>query len=81
VLGDEESPPFVHTIGLPGFGHPELRSGAVHLLGFPESEHRLFAADDLYRVPVAPQIPALPVVPAEGLTPTPGDDLPCTLYP
>ncbi|WP_141280373.1 DUF4262 domain-containing protein [Pseudonocardia hydrocarbonoxydans] len=24
VLGGQESPPFVHTIGLYGFGHPEL---------------------------------------------------------
>lgn len=24
VLGDEESPPFVYTVGLTGFGHPEL---------------------------------------------------------
>jgi hypothetical protein len=24
VLGDEEGPPFVYTVGLSGFGHPEL---------------------------------------------------------
>src|SRR5262245_45910996 len=24
VLGDEDSPPFVYTVGLSGFGHPEL---------------------------------------------------------
>lgn len=24
VLGDEESPPFVYSVGLTGFGHPEL---------------------------------------------------------
>ncbi len=24
VLGDEDAPPFVYTVGLTGFGHPEL---------------------------------------------------------
>ena len=24
VLADDESPPFVYTVGLTGFGHPEL---------------------------------------------------------
>src|SRR3954464_2677873 len=84
VMGDEESPPFVYTVGLAGFRHPELilfattqataaavlnelgelvragtrlaplqrvelSTGVVHLLVFPQSEHWLFAANDLYR--------------------------------
>ena len=92
VLGDEESPPFVYTVGLAGFRHPELilfattqataaavlnelgelvragrwlaplervelSTGAVHLLAFPESEHWLFAANDLYRTPGTPPVP------------------------
>jgi hypothetical protein len=113
VLGDEESPPFVYTVGLSGFAHPELilfatsqataatvlndlgelvraghplaagdlvplRNGDVHLLAFPESEHWLFAANDLYRLPGAPPVPALLVVPRDELVPTPGEDLPCS---
>jgi hypothetical protein len=112
VLGDEDGPPFVYTVGLSGFGHPELilfattqataatvlndlgelvrggrvltpgeqvrlGSGAVHLLTFPESADWLFAANDLYRLPGEPPVPALLVVPADDLVPTPGEDLPC----
>ncbi len=113
VLGDEDGPPFVYTVGLSGFGHPELilfatsqataatvlndmgelvraghtlatgelvhlHSGDVHLLAFPESADWLFAANDLYRAPDGPPVPALLVVPADDLVPTPGDDLPCS---
>lgn len=105
VLGEEESPPFVYTIGLYGFGHPELilfatsqataatvlndlgelvrggrilepgervalPSGGVHLLAFPESEHWLYAAHDLY----GGSVPAMLVVPADDLVETPGED-------
>jgi hypothetical protein len=112
VLGDEEEPPFVYTVGLTGFGHPELilfatsqataatvlndlgelvraghglaagefirlRSGDVHLLAFPESAAWLLAANDLYRTPDGPPVPALLVVPADEQVPTPGDDQPC----
>ena len=112
VLGDEESPPFVYTVGLSGFAHAELilfatsqataasvlnelgelvrsgrrleagekvhvRNGDVHLLRFPESEHWLFAANDLYRMPGRPPVPALLVVPDEELATTPGEDRPC----
>lgn len=112
VLGDEESPPFVYTVGLTGYAHPELilfatsqatvatvlndlgelvrsgrrlhpgekirvRSGAVHLLVFPESQHWLFAANDLYRMPDRPPVAALLVVPDEDLVVTPGEDQPC----
>lgn len=113
VLGDEEGPPFVYTVGLSGFGHPELilfatsqataaavlndlgelvraghelaagdtvplGSGTVHLLVFPESDGWLLAANDLYRLPGRPPVPALLVVPEDGLMPTPGEDRPCT---
>jgi hypothetical protein len=106
VPGDEDGPPFVYTVGLSGFGHPELilfatapataatvlndlgelvrrgrglapcerirlRSGDVHLLAFPESADWLFAANDLYRAPGAPPVPAFLVVPADELVPTP----------
>lgn len=116
VLGDEESPPFVYTVGLTGFGHAELilfattqptaatvlnelgelvraghrlvagekvalRSGDVHLLGFPRSDSWLYAADDLYRRPGAPPLPALLVIPDDELTPTAGEDLPCACCP
>jgi hypothetical protein len=102
VLGDEDGPPFVYTVGLTGFAHPELilfataqtsagqllnelgelvrsgrvlaagqrvsaPSGDVHLLAFPEAEHWLFAADDLYRTPGGPPVPALLVVPVDEL--------------
>ncbi len=112
VLGDEESPPFVYTVGLAGFGHPELivfattqataavvlnelgelvragerlgagtrvplACGAVHLLSFPDSEHWLFAANDLYRTPGAPPVPVLLVVADGDLEEAPGEDLPC----
>jgi hypothetical protein len=112
VLGDEESPPFVYTVGLAGFAHAELilfatsqataatvlndlgelvrsgrrlhageqvrvRSGEVHLLTFPQSEQWLFAANDLYRMPDGPPVPALLVVPDDGLIATPGADRPC----
>jgi uncharacterized protein DUF4262 len=112
VLGDEESPPFVYTVGLAGFGHPELilfattqataaavlnelgelvrlgrwlaptgrvplSIGAVHLLEFPESEHWLFAANDLYRAPGGPPVPALLVLPDGDLADVPGEDEPC----
>jgi len=112
VLGDEEAPPFVYTVGLSGFAHPELilfatsqataatvlndlgelvrsgrrlyagekvrlRSGDVHLLAFPESEHWLFAANDLYRMPDRPPVPALLVMPDSDLVVTPGEDRPC----
>jgi hypothetical protein len=112
VLGDEKDPPFVYTVGLSGFGHPELilfatsqataatvlddlgelvraghtlahgellrlRSGDVRLLDFPESEHWLLYADDLYRLPGGPPVPTLLVIPEDGLVPTPGEDLPC----
>jgi hypothetical protein len=46
-----------------------LRSGDVHLLTFPESADWLFAANDLYRAPGAPPVPALLVVPADELAP------------
>jgi hypothetical protein len=112
VLGDEESPPFVYTVGLAGFRHPELilfattqataaavlnelgelvragrwlaplervelSTGAVHLLAFPESEHWLFAANDLYRSPGSSPVPALLVVPDGELAAVPGEDEPC----
>lgn len=98
MSGDEESPPFVYTVGLAGFRHPELilfattqataaavlnalgesvraghrlqagqqvavADGAVHLLTFPDSEHWLFAANDLYRPVGGPPVPALLIVP------------------
>ena len=104
VPGYEDGPPYVHTVGLAGFGHPELilfatapaiaatvlndlgelvrlgrglapgerirlRSGDVHLLTFPESADWLFAANDLYRLPGGPPVPALLVVPADELMP------------
>jgi hypothetical protein len=116
VLGDEDGPPFVYTVGLTGFDHPELilfattqataatvlndlgelvragrrlrpgeqirlRSGGVHLLTFPESAEWLFAANDLYRLPGEPAVPALLVVPADELAPSPGADLPCFFCP
>ena len=103
VLGDEESPPFVYTVGLAGFRHAELilfattqataavvlnevgraragraaaragervplSCGAVYLLSFPESEHWLFAANDLYRSVGGPPVPALLVVPMASST-------------
>jgi hypothetical protein len=112
VLGDEEGPPFVYTVGLSGFGHPELvlfataqataarvlndlgervragrvlgagetvalRNGRVHLLSFPDSAARLFAADELYRAPGGPPVPALLVIPEDELLPEPGVDQPC----
>ncbi|MBN9098810.1 MULTISPECIES: DUF4262 domain-containing protein [unclassified Pseudonocardia] len=112
IDGDGEAPPFVYTVGLSGFAHPELilfatsqataatvlndlgevvrsgrrlragekvriPSGEVHLLAFPESEHWLFAANDLYRMPDRPPVPALLVVPDEDLVVTPGEDRPC----
>ncbi len=102
--GDEDGPPYVYTVGLSGFGHPELilfatappvaatvlndlgelirlgrgvapgervrlRSGDVHLITFPESADWLFAANDLYRAPGCPPVPALLVVPADELAP------------
>jgi hypothetical protein len=112
VPGDEDDgPPFVYTVGLSGFGHPELilfatpegtattvlndlgelvragrtlrpgeqvllRSGAVHLLTFPESADWLFAANELYGLPDGPAVPALLVVPADELGPTPEEDAP-----
>jgi hypothetical protein len=54
-----------------------LHSGDVRLLAFPDSERWLFEANDRYRLPGAPPIPALLVVPEDGLTPTPGEDQPC----
>ena len=105
VLGDDEdSPPYVYTVGLSGFDHPELilfatdqavaarvlnelgelvragrtlaplervrvPAGEVHLLSFPEAEHWLFAADELYRLPGGAPVAALLVVPAEELVP------------
>jgi hypothetical protein len=54
-----------------------IPSGTVHLLAFPESEHWLFAANDLYRMPDRPPVPALLVVPDEDLMVTPGEDRPC----
>ncbi|MEJ3655687.1 DUF4262 domain-containing protein [Actinomycetes bacterium KLBMP 9759] len=107
VLGDDDGPPFVYTVGLSGFEHAELilfatsqqvggavlnelgelvragrtlrpgelvelSSGAVHLLEFPESAGWLFAANDLYRAPGGPPVPALLVVRDEDLDP--GDD-------
>ena len=112
VLGDEESPPFVYTVGLTGFGHPELilfatrqataaevlnelglfvRSGrrldpgsqvrlplgGVHLLSFPNSENWLFAANDLYRFPGEPPVPALLVVPDGELVEVAGPEVRC----
>ncbi len=104
VPGDEDGPPYVYTVGLSGFGHPELilfatapgiaasvlndlgelvrlgrglaageriplRCGDVHLITFPESADWLFAANDLYRAPGGPPVPALLVVPADELVP------------
>jgi hypothetical protein len=111
-LGDEDSPPFVYTVGLTGFRHAELilfatsqataatvlndlgelvrggrelgagervalPSGDVHLLDFPEAEHWLYAADDLYRLPGGEPVRALLVVPVDELVPTAGEDRPC----
>lgn len=102
----------MYTVGLCGFGHPELilfatsqataaavlndlgelvrggavlgagsrvelASGDVHLLTFPRSADWLFAANDLYRAPGAPPVPALLVVPADELVPARGEDGPC----
>ena len=104
VPGDEDGPPYIYTVGLSGFGHPELilfataptvaatvlndlgelvrlgrglaageriplRCGDVHLITFPESADWLFAANDLYRGPGGPPVPALLVVPADELVP------------
>jgi hypothetical protein len=112
VLGDEQSPPFVYTVGLSGFGHPELiifaasqataaavlnelgelvragerleagelvllTRGVVNLLSFPDSEHWLFAANDLYRTPGDAPLPTLLVVADEELEEAPGEDRPC----
>ena len=112
VLGDEESPPFVYTVGLAGFRHAELilfattqataatvlnelgelvragrqlmplervelSCGTAHLLSFPESEHWLFAANDLYRSPGGAPVPALLVVPEGRFDEVPGEDQPC----
>lgn len=113
VLADEDSPPFVYTVGLSAFDHPELilfatsqataavvlndlgrlvgagrvlgagdeirlRNGRVHLLSFPESAEWLFGANDLYRSPDGPPVPALLVMPADELVPEPGEEGPCT---
>jgi hypothetical protein len=56
-----------------------LRSGHVDLLWFPDSDDWLYAANDLYRAPDGPPVPALLVVPADDLVPTPGEDRPCTI--
>jgi hypothetical protein len=107
VPGDGEDPPFAYTVGLTGFGHPELilfatspaaaatvlnglgelvragrrlaagehvrlPGGGAVLAGFPEAEHWLFAADDLYRLPGGPPVPALLVIPDDD--PEPGRD-------
>jgi len=50
-----------------------LHSGRVLLPAFPESEHWLYAAHDLY----GGRVPALLVVPADDLVDTPGEDQPC----
>ena len=55
----------------------ELSCGAVHLLAFPGSEDWLFAANDLYRSPDGPPVPALLVVPDGDLEETRGEDRPC----
>jgi hypothetical protein len=113
VLADEESPPFVYTVGLTGFGHPELilfatshntaavvlnelgemvragrrfgaceqvtvSPGRVHLLDLPRSDSWLFGANDLYRRPGEPPVPALLVVPDEELTEVGGPDQGCS---
>ena len=113
VLADEESPPFVYTVGLTGFGHPELilfatshntaavvlnelgemvragrrfgaceqvtvSPGRVHLLDLPRSDSWLFGANDLYRRPGEPPVPALLVVPDEELTEVDGPDRGCS---
>jgi hypothetical protein len=107
VDGDEDGPPYVYTVGLTGFGHPELivfataqaaaarllndlgalvragrglvagqrvatPSGDVHLLSFPEADHWLFAADDLYA-----GVRALLVMPVDDLVAGPEDGLGC----
>ena len=59
----------------------ELRLGAVHLLAFPESEHWLYAANDLYRCIDGPPVAALLVVPDGELEQEPGEDLPCPFCP
>jgi hypothetical protein len=106
--GDEDGPPYVYTVGLSGFGHPELivfataqaaaarllnelgelvragrtlvagqrvvaPSGDVHLLAFPEAEHWLFAADDLYGTPGGAGVRALLVMPVDELVTRPDD--------
>ncbi len=55
-----------------------LRSGTVHLLAFPDSADRLLGANQLYRSPGGPPVPALLVVPEDGLVETPGEDRPCS---
>lgn len=112
VLADEESPPFVYTVGLTGFGHPELilfatsqataaavlnglgelaragrvlaageqvalPEGRVALLAFPGSDGWLFGANDLYRRPGDPPVPALLVMPDEELAEVPGEERGC----
>ncbi|MCO1655376.1 DUF4262 domain-containing protein [Pseudonocardia humida] len=108
VDGDEDGPPYVYTVGLSGFAHPELivfataqaaaarllnelgelvragytlvggqrvaaPSGDVHLLAFPEAEHWLFAADDLYGIPGGAGVRALLVMPVDELVARPED--------
>ena len=48
-----------------------------YLLSFPESEHWLFAANDLYRSVGGPPVPALLVVADGELDEAPGEDMPC----
>ncbi|WP_214404048.1 DUF4262 domain-containing protein [Pseudonocardia lacus] len=108
VDGDEDGPPYVYTVGLSGYGHPELivfataqaaaarllnelgelvragrtlvagqrvvaPSGDSHLLAFPEAEHWLFAADDLYRSAAGAPVRALLVMPVDELVAGPDD--------
>jgi hypothetical protein len=113
VLADEESPPFVYTVGLTEFGHPELilfatpqataaavlnelgemvragrrfaaadqvtvSPGRIHVLDLPRSDSWLFGANDLYRRPGEPPVPALLVVPDEELAVVGAPDRGCS---
>jgi hypothetical protein len=54
-----------------------LRNGRIHLLSFPASADWLLAADQLYRRPGGPPVPALLVLPDDELVPEPGEDRGC----
>ncbi|SHK81989.1 protein of unknown function [Pseudonocardia thermophila] len=112
VLAGADSPPFVHTVGLTGFDHPELilfnteqataatvlnqlgelvragrrlrpgdrietGPGPVRLLHLPRSDPWMFAANDFYREPGEPPVPALLVVPEDELAVIDGPEMGC----